>query len=145
MKRFLIPMMFIACNSYAAGIQKWTDESGNIHYGDAPPIKTKTESVRVSRPPSNPGKPLPRLTTGDSADGSQQKTTGTKVEQKKQDRTTEEVNKQVCEKTKESLKVISSNSLIRLKLSDGTERALSDEEIDERRLKLEQDVKQYCK
>lgn len=143
MKRFIIPIMFIACNSYAAGIQKWTDESGNIHYGDTPPIKAKTESISVSRPPSNPGKPLPRLTTSDSVSDSETKTAETNAKQK-QDRTTDEVNKQVCEKAKENLEIISSSSLIRLQLKDGSERVLTDKEIDERRLKLEQDIKQYC-
>ena len=140
MKRFIIPMIFIACNSYAAGIQKWTDESGNVHYGDMPPLKTKTESIHVNRAPSNPGKPLPRF-TGSNAE---KKTTEAKAGQKEQNRTTDEVNKQVCDKAKVDLDVISRNALIRLKSSDGTERVLSDEEVDARRLKLEKDVKQYC-
>ena len=140
MKRFLIPLIFIACNSSAAGIQKWTDESGNVHYGDTPPVKAQTQSISVSRPPSNPGKPLPRF-TGSSTE---KKTTETKAEQKKQDRTTDEVNKQACEKAKANLDIISRSSIIRLKQNDGTERVLSDEEVDKRRLKLEKDVKQYC-
>ena len=141
MKRFLIPMVFIACNSYAAGIQKWVDESGNIHYGDTPPVKTQTQSISVSRPPSNPGRPLPRF-TGSS---DETKADNSQSEQKSStDKTTQEVNKQVCESAKKDLDVISGNNIIRLREKDGTERALSDKEVNERRLQLEQNVKQYC-
>lgn len=142
MKRFFFPMIFIACNSYAAGIQKWTDEGGNIHYGDTPPMKTESQTISISRPPSNPGKPLPRLNTEKKVDKSTN--VKSKDKSKKSNQTTDELNKQVCEKAKENLQIIDSSSLIRLKLNDGTERVLTDEEVDERRLKLEQDVKQYC-
>ena len=140
MKRFFIPMVLIAFNGYAAGIQKWTDESGNVHYGDTPPVQTKSQTISVTRPPSNPGRALPRFTP----DKTEKEVTGTQVEKTKQGRTTDEVNKQACKKARENLEVIARNSLIRLKLSDGSERVLSDEEIDQRRLKLEQNVKQYC-
>jgi len=42
MKRFLIPFLFIVGNSYAAGIQKWVDEKGNIYYGDTLLIRRLT-------------------------------------------------------------------------------------------------------
>jgi Domain of unknown function (DUF4124) len=35
----------------AAGVQKWTDAEGNVHYGDAPPPGAATQSIRVNAPP----------------------------------------------------------------------------------------------
>ncbi len=142
MTRFLILMALIASNSFAAGIQKWTDESGNVNYGDTPPVKTQTQLISVSPPPSNPGKPLPRL----NASEDNEKLASDKAEKNKvPEVTTREANKVICEKSTHDLEVISSNSVIRMRNNDGTERILSDEEIDQRRIKLEQDIKQYCK
>ncbi|MBT3204625.1 MAG: DUF4124 domain-containing protein [Gammaproteobacteria bacterium] len=142
MKRFLIPVIFIACNSYAAGIQKWVDENGNIHYGDTPPAQTKSQTINVSRPPSNPGKPLPRF-----SDGSEKtpEMTDDKAAQKKNSEEDKISNNEICEQAKIDLNIISRSNTLRIKQKDGTERTLSDKEIDERRKKTESDIKQYCK
>ena len=67
--RYLIYLILAISTSLNAGsIQKWTDENGNVHYGDAPPVKTKSENVRVQSAPSNPGKALPRLNSPDDPD-----------------------------------------------------------------------------
>ena len=55
--RYLTYLVLVVSTSLNAGtIHKWVDENGNVHYGDAPPVKTKTENVRVQAAPSNPGK-----------------------------------------------------------------------------------------
>jgi hypothetical protein len=46
--RYLTYLVLVVSTSLNAGtIHKWVDENGNVHYGDAPPVKTKTENVRV--------------------------------------------------------------------------------------------------
>lgn len=142
MKRFLIPIILISCNGYAASIQKWVDESGEVHYGDSPPPATQTQPISVSRPPSNPGKPLPRLT---GSQGEDKAASDSSANKKPQNRTTEQASQQVCEKARENLATIQSSTIIRLRQTDGTERVLNDQEIDERRQQFENDVKQYCK
>jgi hypothetical protein len=43
-----------------AGVQKWTDANGEMHYGDAPPPGANTQSVRVNAtPPSRNPAPVP--------------------------------------------------------------------------------------
>lgn len=140
MKRILIPILLFSCSSYAAGIQKWVDENGMVHYGDSPPAKTKTESITVSRPPSNPGKPLPRFSTSTDA----QKKNDDQATRQSHDKTTQEVNKEVCERARKDLQVIDGNELIRLRQADGTERVLTDEEITQRRQQIDNDIKKYC-
>jgi hypothetical protein len=141
MKRLLLPLIFIACNSYAASIQKWVDKNGNVHYGDTPPASIKTELVNVTRPPSNPGKPLPRLSDSKISGYSSNKNSSTA---RPKSRSTAEIDREVCEKARKNLQIIASSSLIRLRQSDGTERILNDQEIDERRQRFEADIKQYC-
>ncbi len=144
MKRLLIPLFFIACNGYAAGIQKWVDKDGNIHYGDTPPAKTQTQSIRVTRPPSNPGKPLPRFSADDEEDkeADSAKKPG---DDKKQSKSSREANKEVCKKAKADRDVITRSDIIRLRQNDGSERVLSSKEIEARRIQLDNDIKKYCK
>ncbi len=141
MKRFLIPIIFIACNSHASAIQKWTDENGQVHYGDRPPAKVDSQEIRVNRPPSNPGKPLPRL-------GNDQEDEAAEENPENQAPTTEtpeEQAKQACEQARKDLRVIERSTRIRLKSADGKTRFMTKEEIDQRRQRSEQDIQQFCK
>ena len=141
MKRFLIPIIFIACNSHASSIQKWTDESGVVHYGDRPPAKVMSQEIKVNRPPSNPGKPLPRLGDEDADETAEQNP----EMQAPTTETSEEQAQQACEQARNDLRVIQRSTRIRLKQADGTTRFMTKEEIEERRERSEQDIEQFCK
>ncbi|MDJ0880861.1 MAG: DUF4124 domain-containing protein [Gammaproteobacteria bacterium] len=142
MKRLLIPVLIFTSSSYAAGIQKWVDDNGQVHYGDSPPAKTQTESVRVSRPPSNPGKALPRFT------GSQDDTSATANADEDTasapPETSEEVAQKQCEQAKKDLSTLNRTSRVRLRMDDGTIRYMTDEEREERKKLSEEDIKQFC-
>jgi len=47
--------MLASAASTASGVQKWTDENGNVHYGDSPPTGTKSREITVDSAPSNNG------------------------------------------------------------------------------------------
>ena len=143
MKQLLFLIIFISGNSFAAGIQKWVDEEGQVHYGDRPPVKVQTEPIVVSRPPANPGRPLPRLNAPKIADDSTKK--DATAEKELSNKTEADANKNVCQQAKNDLNVLDQSDVIRLRMSDGTERALTDDEIESRRKKIESDLKQYCK
>ncbi len=138
MNRLLILVLFIASNSYAAGIQKWSDEKGLIHYGDNPPAQAETEAIRVSRPPSDPGKPLPRFSPEKTEDKSP---TG----QQKPAETSGEEAKALCEKARKDLTIIKRSTRLREKSVDGTIRYLKKEEIEERLIQTEEDIEHFCK
>jgi hypothetical protein len=133
--RYLTYLVLVVSTSLNAGaIHKWVDENGSVHYGDAPPVKTKTESVRVQSAPSNPGKALPRLS---APDGTQQ-VAGQPAVSKDQA-------SKICEAARDDLNIINTSSRIKMKQSDGTLRYLSEEEIAKRKADSEADVASYCK
>ncbi len=146
MKHLLIPLLFLACNSYAAGIQKWTDENGQVYYGDSPPAQVSTEQVRISRPPSNPGKSLPRFNA--ESDASQDNATD-QAPPAKAEATPPEPSKnqaaQFCEQARKDLAVINRSNRIRVKSADGSSRLMTTEEINARREQSKADIDQYCK
>ena len=136
--RYIIYLFLIFSTSlYAGSIQKWVDDDGNVHYGDAPPISAKTKEVKVLGAPSDPGRALPRL----SADGKVKSASGTKDDGSK---VPEDQAKAACEAARQDLKVISSSSRIKLKSADGSTRYMTTEEIEERRKTSEEDVEKYC-
>ncbi len=145
MKLILLALILAAGNSYAGSIQKWVDENGNVHYGDTPPVSVPTQTVDVLRPPSNPGKPLPRLGVS-SKDSDKVKASANKkspASQKKAPLSAEQ-KARACAAARDNLEVLDRNDIIRLRKPDGTERVLSDKEIDQRRARYDQEIKQYC-
>jgi hypothetical protein len=140
--RYLIYLTLLVSASLNAGtIHKWVDEQGNVHYGDSPPVATKTEDVRVLSAPSNPGKALPRLSTpsseqnGDSSNpAAATDPTGLPEDQAKL----------ACDNAREDLQVINRSSRVKLRNSDGTTRYLTTEEIEDRKTQAEADVERFC-
>jgi len=135
--RYLTYLVLMVSTTLNAGtIHKWVDENGNVHYGDAPPVKTKTENVRVQAAPSNPGKPLPRLSTSDDT-----KQAGDKAQQE----VSAEQARKICEAARKDLDVINTSNRIRIQQADGSERYLGEAEIAERKAKSQTDVDRFCK
>ena len=139
MKRILIALLFASTSVQAGSIQKWVDENGNVHYGDSPPVTIKAETINVTRPPSNPGKPLPRL--GDSTSKAE-KPANKEPEQPAASDT--EQNAKACKTARDNLEIINRSDVIRLRLPDGGERLLSDTEIEQRRKRYQENIKRYC-
>ncbi len=142
--RFLIYLTFIFFSTVNAGeILKWTDEDGNVHYGDSPPVSTSTKQVKVIGAPSNPGRALPRL--GDSSTENETDTTANSDDEESTAAVPEDQAKIACENAQKDLKVIKRSNRIKLKAADGTTRFMSTEEIAERRKKTEEDIGRFCK
>ena len=45
----LVCLMFAGLPIANAGVYKWVDEDGNVHFSDTPPPKQKTEEVKIQR------------------------------------------------------------------------------------------------
>jgi hypothetical protein len=147
MQLLVIILAFLAGSAQAAGIQKWIDENGQVHYGDNPPAKVTTESVRVSRPPSNPGKALPRLNNQQTNSDQQQDAEASNTPADQQDPASQAPPDQAgefCEQARKDMRVLNNSSRIRLRASDGTSRFMTDEEREQRRVQSQADIDRYC-
>ena len=140
--RYSIFLMLLASMSLNAGsIHKWVDDEGNVHYGDSPPAKVKTEGVRVQSAPSNPGKALPRLSTKSTAENKDTSSTGSPTGDAE---VPEDQAKIACDNAREDLRIINSSSRIKLRNTDGSTRYMTTEEIEERKTQAEADVERFC-
>ena len=138
--RYLTYLILVISTTLSAGTShKWVDENGNVHYGDSPPVKIKSQNVHVQSAPSNPGKALPRLKSsasgqqpgGDNSTGDQPQAFADQAQK-------------ICETARKDLQVISTSNRIKLAQADGTTRYLSDEEIAERKALSQAEVDRYC-
>ena len=154
MKYLVCLFLLISSSVYANGIYTWVDEEGETHYGDAPPVSTTSEEVRVDVAPSNPGEPLPRLGTSDPESGPSKPGTpdsGT-ADSTAPDSTppdsemTEEQAQAICKQAHHERKVLN-NSKRRSKVrnADGSIRIMTTEERKTHRIQSDQDIEQYCK
>lgn len=131
MKVLIFLSVLFSASLLAGGIHKWIDLEGNTHYGDAPPVSSTTEQVRIQGVPSNPGKALPRL-----AKDKQGEVDGSEVPA---DQATI-----ACQQARDDLAVINSSSRIQMKSADGSLVYMSTEEIATRKEKSEADIEQFC-
>ena len=139
--RYLIYLILAVSTSLNAGsIQKWTDENGNVHYGDAPPVKTRSEDVRVLSAPSNPGKALPRL---NSSDDSGQAANDNAAANKQEVSDTQASN--ICASARADLDILNNSIRIKLQQPDGEVRYLNESEIAARRADTQAEVNRFCK
>ena len=145
MRNIICLLILISSPLYAGEILKWVDEEGNIFYGDSPPLTAETEQVRIISAPSNPGRPLPRLSNQGSknnanADGTNAASGGDQGTPKIPD----DQAKIACKEATEDLRVIKNSSRVRLKSADGTTRYMTTEEIKARRESAEKAVSLHC-
>lgn len=47
--------MLVSESLIAGTVEKWVDESGNVHYGDKPPVGTSSKQVEVAPAPRGSG------------------------------------------------------------------------------------------
>lgn len=138
MRYLLILTVLFSMPLCAGSIQKWVDDEGNVHYGDAPPNSAETESVRVQRAPSNPGRALPRLNPPSESDDSDTAAAARDAEREEQIR----IN---CERAQQNLTALTGGGRIKLNEPNGESRYLDTQEISERTIQAEKNVKAYCK
>ena len=154
MKYLVCLFILISSSVYASDIYTWVDEEGETHYGDAPPVSTTSEEVRVDVAPSNPGEPLPRLGTKDTESGASKPGTpesstpdSTTPDSAQPDsEMTDEQAQAICKQAHHERKVLN-NSKRRSKVrsTDGTIRIMTTEERKTHRIQSDQDIEQYCK
>lgn len=145
MRYFICLFLIFSASLNAGNILKWVDEEGNVHYGDAPPVSAKTEPVKVIGVPSNPGKALPRLGTGDESNSGSTSNVAETETKADPSNVPDDQAKSACDEARKDLKTISKSSRVRLRMADGSTRIMTTEEIAERRIQAEKDVENYCR
>ncbi|VAW60658.1 hypothetical protein MNBD_GAMMA10-2905 [hydrothermal vent metagenome] len=139
-----------------AGIYKWTDEQGNVHYGEQRPTTSKAEKIDVQRyaPEDTSTYSRPGTEGGDknatgkpaanqSADP--QKDAGKEAEKKPETRAEKKKRLEACAKTRKSLKTMEEIGRVRVRDKDGNTSYLSQPQKEERMKKSRDMLAKHCK
>ena len=124
----------------SAEVYKWADSNGNIHYSDKKPNNTTSESIKIQNASSSQ-----RASVQSQAKALDEK--AARAMQAKQDAALEDARKKEiedkCATIRENLKIIAETSRIRV-LEDGTPRYLNPEEIEAKKARHEEQIKEFC-
>jgi hypothetical protein len=120
---------------------KWLDESGNVTYGDHPPLGVKAEEIRISTGTSS--------STTEAVSGTTPETTPTASEPANtqpatQSGLTPEKAKALCEQAKNNLVVLKSHALIRQTDENGEVLILDEGQKQEQIDTANAIIKDYC-
>ena len=133
-------LLCLAFSSHAE-IYKWTDENGNTHYSDIKPNQTSSETLNIKTSKSQKETKSPQQASQELTERNQ-----TELEAKAQqlkEATQKREREAQCETIRSNLKTIQENS--RIKITENNEiRYLSEEEIEARKAKYQQDLLEFC-
>lgn len=139
----LIALMTPALAS-ANSVYRWTDEDGNVHFGDREPSGRSADRVSVKT--GNPGNDGQRQSPQEQVEALDERQT--ERERSENESAVEEARRKQrdarCETAKANLQAIDSNARIRVADGDGEQRYLSQEEIQEKKAEFEQVAEESC-
>ena len=123
---------------------KWLDDSGNVTYGDHPPLGVQAEEIRISTgtssSPSNNGAESSTVPTGTPA-----ATEAAETQPAPQPGLSPEEAKALCEQAKSNLVILKSHALIRQTDENGEVLILNDDQKQEQIDTANTIIKNYCK
>jgi|GEM_PF-4337876 len=140
----LLLLLLLSTHSYAA-TYKWTDEQGNIHYGERPPNRLKATSIAPPPPPasssSNSRERLKSIQEGIL------KQTKDRIKEKEEEKKKEKENEQIseyCEKLRKRITAFQNNSRIRQQDKEGSYSYLADEQKQKQQQEMQKKLAKNC-
>jgi len=142
----LISLLLLTSNTSMAGIYKWTDAEGNVHYSQQRPRDASSEKMNVP-------KYAPENKSTYKRPGIDKKTTDSNTKAAPEEPTLEtketpaEKKRRLadCEKIRQNLATMESHGRVRSADKDGNLRYLSDEEKVARMAKSKNTLSKHCK
>ena len=144
MKIFPLIAILLLSASATAGVYKWTDDSGRVHYSDKPP-ETDAEKLDIDTYRTGTQQLTARLNQDEAqsetinADQSEQQRL--EQQQKQEQRIRRDEN---CTRAIKAQASLFSATRVYEPLPDGERRYLEQDEIDKRKADAEADVDQWC-
>ncbi len=131
-----------------AGVYRWVDEQGRVHFGDRPPPKSSSENVDIKNDPS-PGAPAPnaeerrdkqqRLLRAWEEERQQRKEASAKAKEDKKRQ------KQRCAVARDRLRTYKDASYLYDLDKDGNRKVISDADKQRAIRELEEAIKRHCR
>lgn len=134
-----------------AGVYKWTDENGNVHYGSQRPTEAPSEKLKIQ------GDTTPyadddaiRAETeetkkSDKEGEGEKKPEAAAPKAAEQPKLSKKEKKGLCQQARKNVQTIESRGRVRVKQEDGSSRHLTDPERTKELAAARKNVSKYCK
>lgn len=136
----LVASTLVPVTGYSATTYKWTDDEGNIVYGDRPPKGVDAEMIRISTGTSSSQESASAAKTP----AEQEEEANAKAKAAQTAGVSPEKAKEFCQQAKGNLEVLENNALIRQADENGEERILSETEKLEQINTAREISRRYC-
>ncbi len=139
----LFSLLFFASPLAHAGIYKWTDDQGNVHYSQTKPSNQKTESLRIKShaPTDKSTYKRPSLDLKDKA----KQAADSDAQSEKSNEPSPQQQAEMCKRSRADLQILISQGQVRQKRQDGTVVYMTDEQKQKRIAAERQRIQKYCK
>ena len=150
MYKFLLILSILASANALAGVNKWVDDQGQVHYSDqAPPTNTKTQSLGPeTEDADSAGSGAPETKTLAEREMDLKKEKAEKkaeADKSAQNKAREDAMKVNCKTAQDNLRTLQSGIRI-VDIQPNGERAFIDDAQKQQRIdKAQQDIGAYCK
>lgn len=131
----LTSLLLVSSLSLATTYYRWLDDKGLVHYSETPPVGVESTSENSQREGSLAA-PL--------SDKKPEEAAAAKKEEKKAQASEAEQQAANCDIARENLRIMANNRKIKVTQEDGTERDLSNEEIQAKKAEMEKNVDDFC-
>ncbi len=138
----LLPLL-LATAASQAGVYRWTDAEGTVHFSQSPPPDTHAEPVTVKPPPADSGLSDPSL--GKSLEQFERRRADRKKQQEETAKRAEAEKRRLanCEKARKNLATVTSRGRVRV-IRANESVALTEEERQALIRKLEKQIQKFC-
>jgi len=151
----LIPLLAaMVVTSASAGIHRWVDENGQVHFGSRPPVDSNSAEVKMRKQPSTPEQtpqnsgeqtPLNRAEQRNRYLEQRQREKAERKEKKAKELKETKQRDRACAYSKDKLKEYLRSRRLYEPTSDGKRRWLSDEDRERAIVEMRQEEKKWCK
>jgi len=163
MKNFLLVLLSLYCINVHAGINKWVDEQGRVHYSDQPPPSVvKSKKLGSTAKENNPSETGDTTEPGNAAESGnsdepktiaereadlrkKQKADKEAAEKAAKEKASKEANKDSCDRAQLNLKALQGEMRIMDLNAQGEQVYLDDEQRKQRIAKVQEEISKNCK
>lgn len=145
MKILRLLVLFFLCAPALAGVYKWKDNSGAVHFSDKPPA-TEAEKLDIVTTATEPEQLTARVDSpaDDETDATEQQDDAIQAERDRVEQQRQQQIAENCSRARNALDSLLSATRVYEPLPGGGRRYLEQDEVDQRKADAERDVDEWC-
>ncbi|HZW24476.1 MAG TPA: DUF4124 domain-containing protein [Gallionella sp.] len=145
MKKYLFAILILSAANTDAGINKWVDEHGKVHYSDQPPVGVEATKLRAASPPASAPAPAKSIAEREAELKKARQSQTEAAERAALQQSNAETEKANCNAAQQALRSLQQGGRIVEFDESGERRYVEDSDRQQRITKAQAEASQWCK